>query len=260
MLSLFKPKAQEHRKLPAIAQVRSFVDDLTIALFPVIDCGRSRKIKTKKLRKKLGSILSPLEKRLDDPPSVIAERFIGRLDDVRKDALSDARFIAEGDPASEGVEEVIMAYPGFFGILVYRLANRLFKMGVPLVPRIMTEYAHSITGIDIHPGATIGTPFFIDHGTGIVIGETAWIGDRVKIYQGVTLGALSVSKSAASSKRHPTIEEKVIIYAGSTILGGKTVIGHHSVIGGNVWLTKSVPPHAKVYNESKVSIKENNKK
>jgi len=169
----------------------------------------------------------------------------------------DAYFIFHNDPAAESLEEVLLAYPGFYAIIHYRLANLLYRLGVKILPRMITEYAHSKTGIDIHPAATIGQQFCIDHGTGIVIGETAQIGDRVKIYQGVTLGALSVSKSLATTKRHPTIENDVIIYAGSTILGGETVIGHDSVIGGNVWLVKSVPPFSVVYHESKVIVRQN---
>jgi serine O-acetyltransferase len=170
----------------------------------------------------------------------------------------DAKYISESDPAATGVDEVIMAYPGFYAIAVQRLAHQLFIQGVPLIPRVMTEYAHSKTGIDIHPGAEIGSEFSIDHGTGVVIGETAVIGNRVKLYQGVTIGALSVSKELASTKRHPTIEDNVIIYAGSTILGGNTVIGHDSIIGGNVWLTSSVPPYSLVYHESKITVRDRN--
>jgi len=168
----------------------------------------------------------------------------------------DANFIYQNDPASQSLEEVLLAYPGFFAIAHYRIANLLHRAGVNLLPRIITEYAHSKTGIDIHPAATIGREFCIDHGTGIVIGETAIIGERVKLYQGVTIGALSVSKSLSATKRHPTIEDDVIIYAGSTILGGETVIGHDSVIGGNVWLIKSVPPFSMVYHESKVIVQQ----
>lgn len=168
----------------------------------------------------------------------------------------DANFIYQNDPAAHSLEEVLLAYPGFFAIAHYRIANLLHLAGVNLLPRIITEYAHSKTGIDIHPAATIGRQFCIDHGTGIVIGETTIIGERVKLYQGVTLGALSVSKGLMATKRHPTIEDDVIIYAGSTILGGDTVIGHDSVIGGNVWLIKSVPPFSMVYHESKVIVQQ----
>lgn len=143
-------------------------------------------------------------------------------------------------------------YPGFYAIAAYRMAHQLLKQGVKEIPRIITEHAHSKTGIDIHPAATIGRHFCIDHGTGVVIGETSVIGDHVKIYQGVTLGALSVNKEDASRKRHPTLEDHVVVYAGATILGGETVIGHNSVIGGNVWLTRSVPPLSKIYYQAKM--------
>ncbi|MGJ1386100.1 serine O-acetyltransferase [Sphingobacterium spiritivorum] len=164
--------------------------------------------------------------------------------------LTDARSILAGDPAAKSIREVIRTYPGFMAISVFRLANQLHKQGVPLIPRILTEYAHSKTGIDIHPGATIGQYLYIDHGTGLVIGETSVIGDHVKLYQGVTLGALSVEKNMANLKRHPTIEDHVIIYSGATILGGETVIGHHSIIGGNVWLTSSIDPYTTVYHQA----------
>lgn len=183
--------------------------------------------------------------------------FLNHLPDLRDALLLDANYIAQNDPAATGVNEVIITYPGFFAICVYRIAHRLAEMGAGLVPRIMTEFAHSRTGIDIHPKATIGSEFFIDHGTGIVIGETSAIGNRVKLYQGVTIGALSVSKELAQVKRHPTIQDNVVIYAGSTILGGETVIGHDSVIGGNVWLTRSIEPYSTVCHESNVYVSEN---
>lgn len=163
----------------------------------------------------------------------------------------DIRAAYEGDPAARYYDEVIFSYPGLFAISVYRMAHQLAKQSVPLIPRIMTEYAHGVTGIDIHPGVQIGESFFIDHGTGVVIGETTVIGNRVRIYQGVTLGALSLSKEEVDKlrhqKRHPTIEDDVIVYANATILGGNTVIGARSVIGGNVWLTESVPPDTTVF-------------
>ncbi len=160
---------------------------------------------------------------------------------VREQMQDDVAAMLEGDPAAQSAEEVILAYPGVEAIVVHRLAHLLYEKGVPLIPRMMSELIHRKTGIDIHPGATIGRRFYIDHGTGIVIGETCVIGDDVKLYQGVTLGALSVKKTAASKKRHPTIEDHVTIYSGATILGGETTIGRHSTIGGNVWLTQSVP-------------------
>ena len=170
--------------------------------------------------------------------------------------IQDAETILQFDPAAKSVEEVLVAYPGFYATAIYRLSHQLYKQGVKILPRLFTEYAHSKTGIDIHPGANIGNTFFIDHGTGIVIGETTIIGNNVKIYQGVTLGALNVSKEKARTKRHPTIEDNVIIYSGATILGGDTVIGHDSVIGGNVWLTYGVLPNSIIYHKSEVAIKD----
>jgi len=180
--------------------------------------------------------------------------FLGSIPSMRKILATDVRSAYEGDPAAKSYDEIVFSYPGIFAITIYRIAHQLFEQGVPLLPRIMTEYAHSITGIDIHPGARIGESFFIDHGTGVVIGETTVIGKRVRIYQGVTLGALSLPKDAGDrlrgKKRHPTIEDDVIIYAGATILGEKAVIGARSVIGGNVWITEPVPPDTKVILEA----------
>lgn len=184
----------------------------------------------------------------------IAEGFFDRLAVVYDLLRLDIDAIFEGDPAANSKKEVIRSYPGFYAIAAYRIAHELHLMGVPDLPRIITEYAHSKTGIDIHPGAIIGKSFCIDHGTGVVIGETATIGNHVKVYQGVTLGALSVRKKDANNKRHPTISNDCIIYAGATILGGETIIGERSVIGGNVWLTRSVPPESKIYYQAKMSI------
>ncbi len=170
-----------------------------------------------------------------------------KIPEIRKVLKSDVEAAFQGDPAAKSHEEVILSYPGVEAIMIHRIAHQLWVSGAPLIPRIMSEYIHGKTGIDIHPGATIGEHFFIDHGTGVVIGETTIIGKKVKIYQGVTLGALSVKKELGNKKRHPTIEDNVTIYAGATILGGNTIIGHDSVIGGNVWLITSVPPHSKIY-------------
>ena len=176
------------------------------------------------------------------------------LPQIRQVLATDVRAAYDGDPAAKSHDEIVFCYPGIFAITVYRLAHRLYELDVPLLPRLMTEHAHSLTGIDIHPGATIGEQFVIDHGTGVVIGETTEIGRNVRIYQGVTLGALSLPKDAGTrfrgKKRHPTIEDDVIIYSGATILGGDTIIGARSVIGGNVWLTDSVPPDTKVILET----------
>ncbi|OEU46939.1 MAG: serine acetyltransferase [Desulfobacterales bacterium S7086C20] len=183
-----------------------------------------------------------------------ALRFLGAIPEMRKVLGTDVRAAYDGDPAAKSYDEIVFSYPGIFAIMVYRIAHQLFVRKIPLLPRIMTEYAHSITGIDIHPGAQIGESFFIDHGTGIVIGETAVIGKNVRLYQGVTLGALSLSQKAVENlrekKRHPTVEDDVIIYAGATILGEKAVIGARSVIGGNVWITEPVPPGTKVFLEA----------
>jgi serine O-acetyltransferase len=185
-----------------------------------------------------------------EAPAVVAQ-FLERLPEVMDLIAADVVAAYEGDPAATCLEEIVLAYPGVKAIFTYRIANLLHSLGVPLVPRIMTEFAHNETGVDIHPGATIGREFFIDHGTGVVIGETTVIGERVKLYQGVTLGALSFPRDGSGGlvrgrKRHPTLEDDVVVYAGATILGGDTLVGCGSVIGGNVWLTTSVPPHSRV--------------
>jgi serine O-acetyltransferase len=186
----------------------------------------------------------------------IAKLFFKKIPDIYRILNTDIYSLHTGDPAARVEFEVIRAYPGFYALCFYRMAHELLKLEVPLLPRILTEHAHSKTGIDIHPGALIGDHFFIDHGTGIVIGETAEIGSHVKLYQGVTLGALSVDKSMVFKKRHPTVQDHVIIYSGATILGGETVIGHHSVIGGNVWLTNSIPPGSLVYHNPEITVVE----
>jgi len=183
------------------------------------------------------------------------EAFLRRIPPIRKMLVDDVQAAYDGDPAATGFDEVIFSYPGLLAVTTYRIAHELYGLGVPLMPRIMTEWAHSVTGIDIHPGATIGRRFFIDHGTGVVIGQTCVIGKNVKLYQGVTLGALSFPKDEKGNlirgtKRHPTIEDNVTIYAGATILGGDTVVGKGSIVGGNVWLTESVPPGTKVILEA----------
>ena len=177
----------------------------------------------------------------------IVDSLFESLPAIRATLMTDVQACFDGDPAAKSVEEVILSYPGLEAVAVHRFANFLWKRSVPLIPRMMSEYVHSRTGIDIHPGAAIGERFFIDHGTGVVIGETTVIGRNVKVYQGVTLGALSVRKASADVKRHPTIGDDVTIYSGATILGGDTVIGSGSVIGGNVWLTESVPEGSRVY-------------
>ncbi len=179
-----------------------------------------------------------------------AQQFIQALPHLRETLTDDVQAAMDGDPAAQTHDEVIFSYPGLFAITVYRMAHTLHELKIPLLPRMMTEYAHRLTGVDIHPGATIGCHFFIDHGTGVVIGETTVIGDRVRLYQGVTLGGLSLPfgsiQNLRGKKRHPTVEDDVTIYSNTTILGGETIIGARSVIGGNIWLTESVPPDTKV--------------
>lgn len=196
-----------------------------------------------------------LERIYREPPQYddVIDTLFSKLPAIRDTLDTDVQAAYEGDPAATCREEVMLAYPAFEAISIFRIAHELYLMKVPMLPRMMTEYAHSLTGIDIHPGATIGPYFFIDHGTGVVIGETCVIGDNVKLYQGVTLGAKSFPKDENGNpvkgiKRHPNIEDDVIIYAGATILGGDVTVGKGSVIGGNTWLTKSVPPHSFITN------------
>lgn len=184
----------------------------------------------------------------DTTAQAIVQQFLGTLPALRATLATDVQAAFDGDPAANDTDEIIFSYPGVFAISVYRIAHELHKAQVPLIPRIMTEYAHNLTGIDIHPGAAIGDYFFIDHGTGVVVGETTAIGQRVKLYQGVTLGALSTrgGQSLRGQKRHPTLEDDVTVYSGATILGGETIIGAGATISGNVFLTQSVPPHTRV--------------
>lgn len=174
---------------------------------------------------------------------------------IQQQLYEDAQCYLDNDPAAKSLDEVVLTYPGFYALCIYRLANILHQLGVPLIPRLFTEHVHSKVGIDIHPAAKIGNKLFMDHGTGIVIGETTVLGNNVKIYQGVTLGALLVEKKLANVKRHPTVEDNVVIYANATILGGETVIGHDSTIGGGAWLTQSVIPFSLVYNSVDVKIR-----
>lgn len=186
-----------------------------------------------------------------------AAAFFNRLPGIHTMLRSDLETMFNSDPAARSVHEVLLAYPGFYAIAVYRVAHELWSYKMPVIPRLLTEFAHFKTGIDMHPAATIGERFLIDHGTGVVIGETCMIGDDVKIYQGVTLGALSVSRDHAETKRHPTIGDRVVIYANATILGGHTVVGNDSVIGGNVWITQSIPSGSLVFHKSEIIIKNN---
>ncbi len=246
---------QSPKTLPGVEEIDTFIVSLMQFLFPELNAYRVRnelEIRTKYqlLQVNFQNLLSKTEACHHNKLRSICECFFEGLEGVYDACLEDSQAILAGDPAAIDAKEVIRSYPGFYAIAVYRLAHLMLELGVPYLPRIFTEYAHSKTGIDIHPGAIIGRRFCIDHGTGIVIGETTHIGDEVKIYQGVTLGALSVSKNMAQQKRHPTIENKVIIYSGATILGGDTVIGQGSIIGGNVWITESVKPLSRVYYSS----------
>jgi serine O-acetyltransferase len=237
-----------------------FADGLLKPLFPHLSediPGSANDIHSQlqRILRDLAGVLTPLTPSMARPANETVQAFADALPGVYDRLWLDAEAIYDGDPAARSVDEVISAYPGFLAIAVYRIAHELSQLDVPMLPRLLTELAHQRTGIDIHPGARIGASFCIDHGTGIVIGETTIIGNHVKIYQGVTLGALSVDKSLTSSKRHPTIEDRVVIYANATILGGGTTIGHDSVVGGNVWLTESVPPRSTVSQTSEARVR-----
>ena len=207
------------------------------------------------VQKELDEALTSLRDETVKVPKDAARDFMSQLPRVYELLGLDAEAIMAGDPAAKSVDEVILCYPGFFAIAAYRFAHLLHKLNVPLFPRTITEYAHRETGIDIHPGADIGESFCIDHGTGIVIGETSVIQNNVRIYQGVTLGGLVITKGHANKKRHPTIEDSVVIYANATILGGKTIVGKGSVIGGSVWITESVAPGSMVYQEADTKVR-----
>ena len=246
--------------LPSRAVVTKFTEGLLEFLFPQLSekqykSSEELEIISDSLFIELKGILVNIRNQLEKDPEEVAKIFIEMIPEIYDLMVDDAKAIHDGDPAAQSTDQVIRTYPGFFAIACYRIGHAFCQIGIPLLPRILTEYAHSRTGIDIHPKAKIGTNFCIDHGTGIVIGETTIIGDNVKIYQGVTLGALSVKKEMAKIKRHPTIEDNVIIYAGATILGGNTIIGKNSSIGGNVWITESIPPNSKVYHKSQIEVK-----
>ncbi len=260
-VDLLKLREKYQSKKPIKSSAQSFVNDLLQLLFPHFsenEYYNSNEIESKiyLLRRNLNMILTSLNGEVTSNADKYANDFIENLPLIHQNLYKDAQAIYDGDPAAESLDEVILAYPGFFAIAVYRIAHELYKLNISLLPRVFSEYAHQITGIDIHPGAQIGTSFFIDHGTGVVIGETTLIGENVKIYQGVTLGALSVQKELAKKKRHPTIEDDVIIYSNAVILGGSTTIGKGSIIGGNVWLTRSVPPNSIVQHRSEISFKD----
>lgn len=242
---------------PSPAEVAAFFDDLLGTLFAEyaqrrFDSEGHFQQHVEGLQGELHRIVRFNPHRSKTEPEAIAGNFFNSLPQLFEKINEDVEAMYDGDPAAKSKSEVIQTYPGFYAIAAYRVAHELHKLGVKGIPRVITEHAHSKTGIDIHPSAMIGNHFCIDHGTGAVIGETAVIGNHVKIYQGVTLGALSVSKDDAVRKRHPTLEDHVVVYAGATILGGETVIGHHSIVGGNVWLTRSVPAHSKIYYQAKM--------
>lgn len=268
----------EDYDLPSRAATLAILSDIFDALFP--DHRLSTRIRSCQTNLVIGGILEKIHIELrrqiclafthmSDPEKVdaldsantTALKFILSLPDLRSRLALDVEAALEGDPAAKCYDEIILSYPGFEAVATYRVAHELHRLGVPLLPRIMTEHAHTRTGCDIHPGAEIGASFFIDHATGVVIGETTNIGDRVKLYQGVTLGALSFpvdadGKLVRGLKRHPTIEDDVVIYAGATILGGKTVIGRGSVVGGSCWITRTIPPGTKVtLQDPKMTIK-----
>lgn len=255
---------EEHRSAlatPAPARVRTWVDDLLGLLFPPLSDAPPpglpafRQAWTTTIAGAT-ALLAPMQDRLPAAPEALVRDLERILPDLRASLLDDAEAICTGDPAAVDCQEVVRTYPGFLAIAIYRIAHHFHSAGVPVIPRVLTEHAHARTGIDIHPGATIGERFCIDHGTGIVVGETTVIGRNVKLYQGVTLGALSVQKEMARTKRHPTVEDDVVIYAGATILGGDTVVGQGSIIGGNVWLLHSVPPRSRVYYAPETVIEE----
>ncbi len=249
---IIKHKKQPNLRFRLKEQVETFTDLLFYTLF---DIDTPVEENLEKLEIEFDTLVNLACWEVEKPCKTVWENYMGTLPDVLESLNLDAEAIVSCDPASLSIEEVYMAYPGFYAIAIYRLAHELFNKGFPLVPRLMTEYAHRQTGVDINPGAQIGKSFFIDHATGVVIGETAIIKDHVKIYQGVTLGALYVAKKLQCTKRHPTIENNVTIYANATILGGGTIIGENSIIGGNAWVTASVPANSTVFHSPEIKIK-----
>jgi serine O-acetyltransferase len=248
--------ARQHRAYadaPTItmAEAGSFLDLALGIIFPQLSGGGYRDADALEASlKALGENLEDLlERATEDSKTACSEctdRFLAELPNIGEAVLKDAEAGLAGDPAAHSISEIIITYPGFYAIAAHRIAHHFYAKDVPLFPRLLGEFSHRLTGIDIHPGAQIGEGFFLDHATAVVIGETAIIGNNVKIYQGVTLGALKVDKGQRNVKRHPTIEDDVVIYANATILGGETVVGNNSIIGGNVWLTKSVLPHSRI--------------
>ncbi|MES2574063.1 MAG: serine O-acetyltransferase EpsC [Bacteroidota bacterium] len=264
MKSFYQEIAKQHQNLlvlPKKKLIHHFVDELFSVLFSNTSksYGNVTIIEDKfsELELQFNELVIDFEPKTDKSQQQ-TKTFFEALPALHKKALSDAKTIYAKDPAAKSLEEVLYTYPGFFAIAIYRFSHQIWKQDLKLLARTISEYAHSKTSIEIHPGAQIGDEFAIDHGTGIVIGETVIIGNNVQIYQGVTLGALSVKKGEASIKRHPTIENNVIIYANSTILGGQTTVGRDSIIGGNVWLTYTIPSNSVVYHKNEIKIKDNN--
>jgi serine O-acetyltransferase len=239
------------QNIPSRKLINVFTENLYDALLPVIAAETNHCLEAMVIKKMEAELEGYLYTVLQDEQKAteMGNALFALMDTICTNLRNDAELILHFDPAAYSLEEVIVTYPGFMAITIHRIAHELYKMKVPIIPRMMSEWAHSRTGIDINPGAVIGQPFFIDHGTGVVIGETSVIGNNVKLYQGVTLGALNVRKEDATNKRHPTIEDNVVIYANSTILGGETVIGHDSIIGGNTWITESILPFSVVYHQ-----------
>lgn len=256
---LEKCHSQCCRDVPSKTAAVAFLDDMIALLFPVTHglefSPDEIEYRWKDLQLQFAKLINPVLPGGADRRELIGS-FFTQVSAIYDELNSDAEMYNRCDPASHSKAEVILSYPGFFAVMVHRFAHVIYKLGVPILPRILSEHAHSVTGIDIHPGAEIGRNFYIDHGTGIVIGETSVIGDNVRIYQGVTLGATFVEKGLQGKKRHPKIEDNVIIYAGATVLGGDTVVGHDTVVGGNVWLTESVPPCSKVYHNPEIIIRD----
>ncbi|WP_185862487.1 serine O-acetyltransferase [Blattabacterium cuenoti] len=259
--NLFENKKKGFYPFPHKKMSEKFVEGLFHLLFtPDQNILENRKSLNKNyqiLQHELHHIL--LELNFEENQSkTFTKNFFEKIPNIYQTLVTDANAILDFDPAATVIEEIYLSYPGFFATALYRMAHQLWILKVPILPRLITEYAHSKTGVDIHAAAEIGKAFVIDHGTGIVIGSSTKIGNKVKIYQGVTLGAVYVDKKLANKKRHPTIEDKVTIYAGATILGGETIVGHDSVIGGNVWVTHSIPPYSIVYQKSEIRMRNNN--
>ena len=248
---------RQHKKQPNLKiRIKTKVEEFTQRLFyTLFDAETNVETNLDILEKDFDELVDLVCWQIEKPCSKVWNRYVEKLPAILEKVNMDAEATLNNDPASNSLEEVYLSYPGFYAIAIYRLAHELYLINFPLVPRLMTEFAHRITGVDINPGATIGDSFHIDHGTGVVIGETAVIKNNVNIYQGVTLGGLYVDKKLKNTKRHPTIEDNVTIYANATILGGDTVIGKNSIIGGNVWLTKSVPANSVVSHNPEIKIK-----